>query len=90
MMMSHLTRRLSLFVLFSYCEPLTFEEASSDENWRKSVYEEIHAMEKNDTWKLTNLTADKRPIGVKWVLKTKYNPNREIDCFKERLVTKGY
>ena len=27
---------------------------------------------------------------MKWVYKTKYNPNQEIDCFKARLVAKGY
>ena len=31
-----------------------------------------------------------KPIGVKWVYKTKYKPNREIDCFKARLVAKSY
>ncbi|KAI4313338.1 hypothetical protein L6164_026324 [Bauhinia variegata] len=37
--------------------------------------EEMHAIEKNDMWKLTNLLADKEPIRVKWVYKTKYKPN---------------
>ena len=52
--------------------------------------EEIHAIEKNDTWELTDLLADKKPIGVKWVYKTKYKPNGEVDRFKARLVSKGY
>ena len=51
---------------------------------------EIHAIEKNDTWELTDLPADKKPIGVKWVYKTKYKHNSEIDRFKARLVAKGY
>ena len=29
---------------------------------------------------LTDLPANKKPIGVKWVYKTKYKPNCEIDC----------
>jgi hypothetical protein len=32
--------------------------------------EEIHVIEKNDTWKLTNLP---KTIGVKWVYKMKKN-----------------
>ena len=52
--------------------------------------DEIHAIKKNDTWELTNLPTNKRHIGVKWVDKTKYNPNGEINCFKARLVAKGY
>ena len=78
------------FALFSDCEPLTFEESSSDDNWRKAMDDEIHAIKKNDTWELTNLPTNKRHIGVKWVDKTKYNPNGEINCFKARLVAKGY
>lgn len=50
----------------------------------------IHAIEKNDTWKLTNLPENKRHVGVKWVYKTKYKPNNEVERYKVRLVTKGY
>jgi len=55
------------FVLFADCEPVTFEEAANDQNWRKAMDEEIHAIEKNETWKLIDLPVDKRPIGVKGV-----------------------
>ncbi|XLT27854.1 hypothetical protein HN873_059146, partial [Arachis hypogaea] len=78
------------FALFSDCEPLNFEEAFKDNNWKKAMDEEIHAIEKNDTWELTDLPADKKPIGVKWVYKTKYKPSGEVDRFKARLVAKGY
>jgi len=78
------------FVLFADCEPLTFEEALSDKNWRKAMVDEINAMEKNDTWELTNLPTNKRPIGVKWMYKAKYNPSGEINHFKARLIKKGY
>ncbi|XP_072076479.1 uncharacterized protein [Arachis hypogaea] len=78
------------FALFSDCEPLNFEKASKDNNWKKAMDEEIHAIKKNDTWELTDLPTDKKPIGVKWVYKTKYKPNGEVDCFKARLVAKGY
>ena len=36
------------FALFANCNPFTFEEASSDKNWRKVMDDEIHAIEKND------------------------------------------
>ena len=52
--------------------------------------EEIFAIEKNDIWVLIYLLADKKPIGIKWVYKTQYKPNGEIDHFKARLVGKGY
>lgn len=31
-----------------------------------------------------------KPIGVKWVFKTKLNENKEIDKFKARLMAKGH
>ena len=52
--------------------------------------EEIHAIEKNDTWKLTNLPENKKAIGVKWVYKTKKNAKGEVQRYKARLVAKGY
>jgi hypothetical protein len=78
------------FALFADCEPVTFEEAAGNENWIKAMDEEINAIEKNKTWELTELPADKKPIGVKWVYKTKYKPSGEIDRYKARLVAKGY
>uniref|UniRef100_A0A151UEN4 Retrovirus-related Pol polyprotein from transposon TNT 1-94 n=1 Tax=Cajanus cajan TaxID=3821 RepID=A0A151UEN4_CAJCA len=60
------------FALFANYEPMTFEEASSDERWRKAMDNEIHVIKKNEMWELTNLLVDKRSNGVKWVYKTKY------------------
>ena len=51
--------------------------------------EEIHAIEKNDTW-LTMLPNGQKAIGVKWVYKIKRNADGEIDRYKARLVAKGY
>ena len=69
---------------------MTFEEASNDENWIKDMVDDIHSIKKNDTWELTNLSIDKRSIGVRWVYKTKCIPNGEMDRCKARLVEKGY
>ncbi|KAL6129804.1 hypothetical protein ACLB2K_073153 [Fragaria x ananassa] len=52
--------------------------------------DEIHAIEKNDTWELTSLPKGKTAIGVKWVYKTKYKPNGDVDRYKARLVAKGH
>jgi len=51
---------------------------------------EIESIENNDSWKLTDLPADGKKIGVKWILKTKLNENGEIDKYKARLVEKEY
>jgi len=78
------------FALFADCDPVTFEEASCDDNWVKAMDEEIQSIEKNNTWELTTLPGGKKPIGVKWVYKTKYKSNGEVDRYKARLVAKGY
>lgn len=36
------------------------------------------------------MTPEKKVIGVKWVYKTKYKPNGEVEKYKARLVAKGY
>ena len=51
---------------------------------------EINSTEKNQTWKLTDLPAGAKTIGVKWIYKTKLNELGEVDKYKARLVAKGY
>jgi len=51
---------------------------------------EIEAIERNQTWELTVLPKGDKPIGVKWVFKTKLNENGDVEKFKARLVAKGY
>eukprot|EP00268_Persea_americana_P053619 TRINITY_DN60865_c0_g1_i1.p1 TRINITY_DN60865_c0_g1~~TRINITY_DN60865_c0_g1_i1.p1 ORF type:complete len:349 (+),score=54.58 TRINITY_DN60865_c0_g1_i1:103-1047(+) len=51
---------------------------------------EIQSIEKNNTWELTSLPQGKKSIGVKWMYKTKYKPDGQVDRLKARLVVKGY
>lgn len=51
---------------------------------------EIEAIQRNDTWVLTDLPAGVKKINVKWFYKTKLNENGEVDKYKARLVAKGY
>ena len=43
------TEETNLLCLYADHEPLTFQEAVNEDNWRKAMEEEIHAIEKNDT-----------------------------------------
>lgn len=52
--------------------------------------QEIAAIEKNDTWEISDLPIGHKKIGVKWVYKTKLKENGEVDKYKARLVAKGY
>jgi hypothetical protein len=47
-------------------------------------------IEKNNTWELVDCPHGKDIIGVKWVYKTKLNPDGSIQKHKARLVAKGY
>lgn len=66
-----------------------FEKAVKHEKWLKAMDEEISTIQKNDTWKLTDLPEGKDVVGLKWIFKTKYNSNGEIQRHKAHLVAKG-
>ncbi|GLT45830.1 hypothetical protein SLA2020_196340 [Shorea laevis] len=84
--LSEIYEKCNLAVL----EPNTYAEASKHDIWRHAMQEEIQMIKKNDTWELTSLPPEKNAIGVKWVFRTKMNPNGSIYKHKARLVAKGY
>lgn len=71
-------------------DPTSFEEAVKSTKWREAMSSEIEAIERNQTWELAILPEGIKPIGVKWVFKTKLNENGNVEKFKARLVAKGY
>lgn len=78
---------------YSPDDPYTYLEAlqSSDAaQWIHAMTEEIHSLKENKTWELVRLPDGRQAIQCKWVFKTKYLPNGNIDKFKARLVAKGY
>jgi len=44
----------------------------------------------NQTWELVDKPINKEVVGVKWIFKTKLNPNGSIQNHKVRLVAIGY
>lgn len=74
-------------------DPRTVSEAiSSDsaEEWIRAMEDEYRSLMKNCTWSLTDLPHDRKPIGCKWVFKSKINPDGSVEKLKARLVAKGY
>ncbi|KAJ0733050.1 putative RNA-directed DNA polymerase [Helianthus annuus] len=71
-------------------EPNSYYEASKDPRWVEAMNAEMEALHNNNTWVLSDLPADRKAIGCKWVYKVKYKSNGEIERFKARLVAKGY
>ena len=47
-------------------------------------------MEDNDVWDLTELPKGSKPIGCKWIFKTKKDSNGNFERYKARLVVKGF
>jgi len=80
----------NLFYVYADHEPLTFQEVVEENCWRSTIDEEIHAIQKNDTWELTTLPSNQKGIGFKWVYKIKRTAEGEVSRYKARLVVKGY
>ncbi|CAI7833673.1 unnamed protein product [Closterium sp. NIES-53] len=85
------------FVFFSPVEmprePATLKEAleSSDaEEWKKTMESELKSIEENGTWELVELPKGRKAITSKWLFKIKSDADVKIECYKSRLVTKGY
>ena len=61
------------------------------ERWKEAMDEELLSLQKNKTWKLTQLPKCKKAIGCKWVYAKKDGfPNKDGIRYKARLVAKGY
>ena len=69
---------------------MSFNEANKHEEWRKAMEEEYDSIMKKKTWELIELPKDKKPIGCKWIYKSKFKEDGSIDKYKARLVEKGY
>lgn len=54
------------------------------------MFEEMNALEKNDTWEMVDLPDGNRTVGCKWVYILKYNPDGSIQRYEACLVAKGF
>lgn len=52
--------------------------------------EKLKALVKNETWTLTSLPMDVKPITCKWVYKVWKKTDGAINKFKPRLLKKGF
>jgi Reverse transcriptase (RNA-dependent DNA polymerase) len=52
--------------------------------------DEIKMIEKNETWELVEKSNEKDVVGLKWIYKTKTNPDGSVQKCKARLVANGY
>ncbi|KAD3067741.1 hypothetical protein E3N88_35621 [Mikania micrantha] len=74
-------------------DPTTFKDAMNCDQstqWLDAMKDELKSMKTNNVWTLTELPTGAKPVGCKWVYKTKLDPNGNIERYKARLVAKGY
>ena len=70
-------------------EPGSYREVVQREDWIEAMKSELDALDKNETWTLTDLPAGKQAIDSKWVYKTELKPDGSIERLKARLVARG-
>jgi hypothetical protein len=70
--------------------PRDWQEAKLNPKWRAAMLEEMAALDKNNTWVITPLPANKKIVGCKWVFTIKQTPEGKVERYKARLVAKGY
>ncbi|XP_050909720.1 uncharacterized mitochondrial protein AtMg00820-like [Lathyrus oleraceus] len=71
-------------------EPISIEEALKKKVWLKIMNEELEAIEKNNTWELTQLPKNKKAISVRWVYKLKLKSDGSIGKHKAMLVARKF
>ncbi|KAM1649269.1 hypothetical protein ACFX14_010564 [Malus domestica] len=79
--------------LSEFDDPKTFKEAitgSNSERWLEAMRSELTSMQDNGVWELVEQTDAIKPIGCRWVFKTKRDSNGNIERHKARLVAKGF
>ncbi|EOY25851.1 Uncharacterized protein TCM_027216 [Theobroma cacao] len=70
----------SLEDIYSRCnealaEPANFKQAKLKDHWKSAMDAEMQMITKNETWTLVDRPTDKNIIKVKWIYRTKLNPD---------------
>lgn len=74
-------------------DPINFRQAMESSNshkWIEAMNEEYKSMQDNKVWELVSLPVGAKPVGCKWIFKTKRDSNGNVERYKARLVAKGF
>jgi hypothetical protein len=58
--------------------------------WKKTMVEEMDALDKNDAWDIIEFPARRKSVGRKCLFKKKFNAEGKVEKSKAQLVEKGY
>jgi len=74
-------------------EPQNIVEALTCENskeWECAMQKEYDSLMINHTWTLVPFPVGRKPVSYKWVFKIKQGANGEVECYKAKLVARGF
>ncbi|RDX84611.1 hypothetical protein CR513_34313, partial [Mucuna pruriens] len=74
-------------------DPIKFCQAmqsSNSKKWINAMKDGMKSMQENDIWNLIELPKGVKPIGFKWIFKTKKDSKGNIERCKTCLVAKGF
>ena len=81
---------MGLFDAHTPLEPSCFTQADKDPRWWLAMADEYNVLISNGTWVLVPSEPHQNVVGCKWAFRIKRKADGSIDCYKARLVTKGY
>ena len=58
--------------------------------WKEVAKAKYASLPEMQTWDLADLSAERKPIGSKWLFCVKQKSDGTVDHFKARIVAKGY
>ena len=67
-------------------QPETIEAALKDKYWKEAADSEYQSLLDNETLRLVKLPAGRKPIGCKWIFKTKRTSDSKVEHYKARPV----
>jgi hypothetical protein len=74
-------------------DPTSYEEAMRiphSSKWLEAMEDEMKSMSSNHVWDIEEIPKGAKTIGYKWVYKTKYDSNGNVEKYKARVVEKGF
>ncbi|CAH9069617.1 unnamed protein product [Cuscuta europaea] len=74
-------------------DPINFHQAMKSSNaqkWIVAMNEDYKSMQDNKVWELVPLSEGCKPLGCKWIFKTKRDSRGNVERYKARLVVKVY
>lgn len=72
---------------------MTLSQASKRSHWppwEAAIQDELKSLEAFNTFEVVDQPPRKKPVGCKYVFKTKFKPNGDIEKCKVRLVAQGF